>query len=338
MTPSRPFVVYGVGAIGGVIAAQLRLAGFDVTAVARGEHLNAIRSGGLTLVTQAGTDTVALPTAANAGEVDWSADPVVILAVKSHQTALALDDLSAHAATGTPVFIAQNGVTNEAATLRKFADVYGVTVMLPAAHLEPGVVIQQSHPVAGILDLGRYPTGHDELAEQVAATLRESRFHSQVRADIVAWKYRKLIANLGNGVIAAYRPGPDADELIARARTEAEHVLTAAGIPFVTAEQDALRRADLLQGRVNDNYLSSTWQSVARGHTQVETDWFNGEIVFQARLHGLRAPVNELIQRVTAEHARVGRPVRSLDAAATLKKLGGATSPPRIDNIPVASN
>lgn len=337
MTTPRPLVVYGVGAIGGVIAAQLRLAGFDVTAVARGEHLDAIRSRGLTLVTQAGTDTVALPTAAGAGEVDWSADPVVILAVKSHQTASALDDLSAHARPETPVFIAQNGVSNEAAALRRFANVYGVTVMLPAAHLEPGVVIQQSHPVAGILDLGRYPTGHDTLAEQTAATLREARFDSLVRDDIVAWKHRKLIANLGNGVIAVYRPGPDANELVARAHAEAEHVLTAAGIPFVTAEQDALRRGDLLQGRVNGDYLSSTWQSVARGHTQVETDWFNGEIVFQARLHGLRAPVNELIQRVTADHARVGRPVRSLDAAAALKKLGAATIPPRLHDIPVAS-
>ena len=333
MTTPRPLVVYGVGAIGGVIAARLRLAGFDVTAVARGEHLSAIRARGLTLVTQAGTDAVALPAAASARDVDWSAGPVVILAVKSHQTASALDDLSAYAPPGTAVFVAQNGVANEPAALRSFANVYGVTVMLPAAHLDPGVVIQQSHPVAGILDLGRYPTGHDEPAEQVAATLRASGFHSSVRGDVMAWKYRKLIANLGNGVIAAYRPGPDADELVARARTEAEHVLTAAGIPFVTAEQDALRRGDLLQGSVNDDYLSSTWQSGARGHTQVETDWFNGEIVLQARLHGLRAPVNEMIQRVTAEHARVGRPVRSLDATAALKKLGAATTPRQTDEI-----
>ncbi|OMC03599.1 2-dehydropantoate 2-reductase [Mycobacterium sp. NS-7484] len=321
-TLTRPFVVYGVGAIGGVIAGQLRLAGYDVTAVARGAHLNAIRTCGLTLVTQAGTDVVDLPAAADAGEVDWSTRPVVILAVKSHQTAAALDDLSAHAPADTPVFVAQNGIANEAAALRRFANVYGVTVMLPAAHLDPGVVIQQSHPVAGILDLGRYPTGRDALAEQICSALRVARFESQVRDDVMAWKYRKLIANLGNGVIAAYRPGPQADTLIARAREEAERVLAAAGISFVTAEQDAQRRGDLLQGRVHDDYFSSTWQSVARGHTQVETDWFNGEIVLQARLHGQSAPVNELIQRVTAEHARVGRPVRSLDAAAALKKLG----------------
>ncbi|MDF3336377.1 2-dehydropantoate 2-reductase N-terminal domain-containing protein [Mycolicibacterium septicum] len=332
-TLTRPVVVYGVGAIGGVIAARLRLAGFEVTAVARGAHLEAIRAGGLTLVTQAGADTVNLSVAAHAGQVDWSGHPVVILAVKSHQTATALDDLSAHAPAATRVFVAQNGVANEAAALRRFAHVYGITVMLPAAHLEPGVVVQQSYPVAGILDLGAYPSGHDQQADLVAATLRAAGFHSQVRDDVMAWKHRKLIANLGNGVAAVYCPGPQADELVARARTEAEQVLTAARIPFVTAEQDAQRRGDLLQGRVHDDYFSSTWQSVARGHSQVETDWFNGEIVLQARLHGQQAPVNELIQRVTAEHARVGRPVRSLDAAAALAKLGADSGTPAAASV-----
>jgi 2-dehydropantoate 2-reductase len=325
-TSGRPVVVYGTGAIGGVIAARLRLAGVDVTAVARGEHLAAIRAGGLQLVTQDGTDTVTLRTAADASEVDWQTGPAVVLAVKSHQTAVALDDLAAHAPADTPLFVAQNGVANEAAVLRRFANVYGIAVMLPAAHLEPGVVIQQSHPVAGILDLGRFPAGRDDVAEEVSAALRASQFESEVRDDVMAWKHRKLIANLGNGVTAAFRPGPAADELVARARREAERILTAAGIPFVSAAEDQQRRGDSIRGRVREDYYGSTWQSVARGHSDVETDWFNGEIVLQARLHALTAPVNELIQRITAEHARLGRPPRSLDAAAFLARLPEAVN------------
>jgi choline dehydrogenase-like flavoprotein len=116
-----PVVVYGAGAIGGLLAARLRLAGTDVTAVARGEHLRAIRTAGLTVVSEAGESTVDLPVAADAGEVDWSAGPVVVLAVKSHQTQAALEDLAAHAPGRTPVFVAQNGVANEAAVLRRFA-------------------------------------------------------------------------------------------------------------------------------------------------------------------------------------------------------------------------
>ena len=325
-----PVVVYGAGAIGGVLAARLRLADYTVTAVARGDHLRAIRDNGLTLATEAGETTVDLPAAANAGEVDWSSDPVVVLAVKSHQTQAALDDLAAHAPAATPVFVAQNGVANEAAVLRRFSRVYAVAVLVSAAHLNPGIVVQQSYPVAGILDLGRFPAaaadGDDALARQVSAAFIAAQFLSEVRTDIMAWKYRKLIANLGNGVTAAYRPGPAADELVARARAEAEDVLTRSGIPFVTAERDGQRRRDVLHSRVRDDLFGSTWQSVVRGHVDVETDWFNGEIVLQARLLGEAAPVNELIQQATAEHARHRRAPRSLDAGHSLAQLPGYES------------
>ncbi len=65
----------------------------------------------------------------------------------------------------------------------------------------------------------------------------------------MAWKHRKLIANLANGALATYQPGPDTDELIRHVREEGEQVLAAARIPMVTAEQDLQRRGDLLQGR-----------------------------------------------------------------------------------------
>ncbi len=325
-TSHRPIVVYGAGAIGGLIAARLHLAGQDVTAVARGAHLHQIRAAGLQVVTGTGTETVPLSGAAGAAEIDWTTDPVVILAVKSHQTAAALDDLAAHAGVDTPIFVAQNGVANESAVLRRFVNVYGVAVVVSAAHVEPGVVVQQSAPVAGILDLGRYPSGGDETAEQLSDALRGAQFLSEVRKDIMAWKYRKLVANLGNGVTAAFVPGASADELVARARAEAEHVLDSVGIAYISAERDSQRRRDFLRGRLRDDYYGSTWQSVVRGHTDVETDWFNGEIVLLARLHGLSAPANEVIQRVTAEHARHGRPPRSLDAAEVLAGLAGRGS------------
>lgn len=315
------FVVYGVGAIGGVLAARLQLAGFPVTAVARGAHLQAIQNRGLSLVSDQGTETVPLKAVSSAVEIDWSTAPVVILAVKSHQTDEALDDLAADAPAETAIFTAQNGVANESAVLRRFANVYGVAVLQSAAHLEPGVVIQQSYPTAGILDIGRVPSGTDDVAESVSAALRGATFDSIVRPDIMAWKFRKLISNLGNGVTAAFEPGPDADELTERARAEAEAVLSKAGIDFVTREQDAERRGSFEFVKARPDYYGSTWQSVARGHSDVETDWFNGEIVLQARLLGTEAPVNELIARVTAEHARERRTPRSLDAASVLAGL-----------------
>ena len=108
----------------------------------------------------------------------------------------------------------QNGVDNERVALRSFDDVYGVCVMLPAAHLEPGIVTAHASPVAGILDIGRYPNGIDDRAAEIAAALTGATFISEPRADIMRWKYRKLVMNLGQRRTGALwsrrggRPGP----------------------------------------------------------------------------------------------------------------------------------
>ena len=153
------FVVYGAGAVGGVLGGLLAGAGYPVVLIARGAHLDAIRRDGLRVLTPDGEWTHRLPTAAGPHEVDWRPDDVVLLAVKSMDTEAALRALAAHADPGTAVVCVQNGVANERAALRLFENVYGVCVMFPTTHLTPGVVVANSAPVPGILDIGRYPTG-----------------------------------------------------------------------------------------------------------------------------------------------------------------------------------
>lgn len=104
------YVVYGAGAVGGVIGANLHRGGVDVTLVARGDHLAAIRERGLRLDTTLGAERVEVRAAGSAAEVAWTPDTAVLLCVKSQQTAAALDDLAAHAPTTTPVVCVQNGV------------------------------------------------------------------------------------------------------------------------------------------------------------------------------------------------------------------------------------
>ncbi|HYG94013.1 MAG TPA: 2-dehydropantoate 2-reductase N-terminal domain-containing protein [Nocardioides sp.] len=316
------YVVYGAGAVGGVIGARLQLAGLPTTLVARGAHLAAIRERGLALQTQVGTEVVPVRAVGGAAAVPWDDETVVVLAVKSHQTAAALDDLGAHAPPGTALFTAQNGVANERAALRRFAGVYGVCVMQPSAHVEPGTVVQQCHPVPGILDLGRYPHGVDRVAEDVARDLRTAGFVARARTDVMAWKHRKLLLNLGNAVQACYHPGPASDRLQQLARDEGAAVLAAAGVAVVTPEEDAARRGDLLRGRARSDLLGSTWQSVNRGLSAIETDWLNGEVVLLGRLHGVHTPANELLQREATRLARSGAPARSLDAGAAVAALG----------------
>ena len=316
------YVVYGAGAVGGVIGANLHRAGIEVSLVARGEHLAALRSQGLRLDTPDGSERLRIPAVAGAADVVWTDDTVVLLTVKSQQTQDALEDLAAHAPARTPVVSAQNGVANEHAILRRFQDVYSICVMLPSAHLEPGVVAQKCSPTPGILDIGRIPRRTDDLDEAIAADLRRAGFESQPRPDIMAWKYRKLVLNLGNGVDAVCAAGEAADELVRRARDEGDLVLRHAGVVVVSPEEDAERRGDVLRsGDAAWQPGGSTWQSVQRGAGSVEIDYLSGEIVLMGRLHGIPTPVNELLQRVVAEVAREGGPPRSVDAAALLARL-----------------
>jgi 2-dehydropantoate 2-reductase len=288
------YVLYGAGAVGGVIGARLHLAGHDVTLVARGEHLTAIRADGLRLDTADGVREVRCAATDTAAEVDWSAGTVVVLTVKSHQTETALADLVRWAPATTPVVCAQNGVANEPAALRRFADTYAITVMLPSQHLEPGVVVQACDPVPGILDIGRYPHGTDGLAERVSRDLGSAGFESVPRPDIMAWKYRKLITNAVGDVSAVL--SDEADELKALVRAEAEAVLAAAGVPLVSHEADLARRGDLLQHRGDVDGPNSLGQSLARATPGTEVDFRAGEIVLLGRLHGVPTPVNERIQ------------------------------------------
>ena len=317
------YVVVGVGAVGGGVAALLHEAGLDVTAVARGEHLARLQAEGLRLGVGHDERLVRLRTVAGPAEVDWHDDTVVLLAVKSQQTAAVLADLAAHAPPGTPVVCLQNGVSNERAALRHFAHVHAVTVMMPASHLAPGRVVVHSLGAPGLLDVGTYPSGVDAVDEALSADLRSAGFESVPRVDAMAWKHRKLLMNLGNGVDAACQEGPAADRLVALVRKEGERVLRAAGIAVVSRQEDLARRGDLLRPLVRrDEAGSSTWQSLARRTGDVEVDHLNGEVVLLGRLHGVPTPANELVQVTLNRLARETGGVRGLDAADLLAVLG----------------
>jgi len=301
------FVVLGAGAVGGVVGGRLFQYGQDVVLIARGEHGQVTAKNGLTLASAQGVVTLPIPVAASPDAVDWSAGDVVLLAVKSQDTEEALRQLAASASSALPVICLQNGVANEPAALRRFANVYGVDVMCPAAHLEPGVVVAESSPVTGLLDMGRYPQGLDATAEAVAAALSQSTMESVPRPDIMRWKYTKLISNLINAVDALCGPDGRSSRLAQMARQEGRAVLEAAGIAFASEEEDRARRGDRLHPTDLVGYErggSSSWQSLARSEGTIEADYLNGEIVLLGRLYGVPTPVNELLCRLADQKAR----------------------------------
>jgi 2-dehydropantoate 2-reductase len=219
----------------------------------------------------------------------------------------ALEALAATAPSSTPIVCAQNGVENERSALRRFDRVYGMCVMCPATHLDPGIVQASSTPVTGIMDLGRWPSGSDATAVEIAAALSGSTFASEPREDIARWKWGKLLMNLGNAVEAVYRRDARAGELASAARREGVECLRAAGVAFVDIAEDAARRGELLTTKpIGDRPRSggSTWQSLTRSAGIVETDYLTGEIVLLGRLTGFPTPVNALLQQVANAAAR----------------------------------
>jgi 2-dehydropantoate 2-reductase len=298
------FVIVGAGAIGGVIGAQLHEGGAEVVLVARGDHFRAIRDHGLRVESPDGTRVVAVPAADDVAAAELSAGDVVVLAVKSQHTAEVLASLRAAAPPTISVVCAQNGVENERVALRSFANVYGLCVRLPASYLEPGHVRAHRAPVVGILDLGRYPSGVDQTAEELAATLRGSGFVSQALPDIMRWKYTKLLLNLGNAIEVIVGPDARGGTLFAQARAEGMACLRAAGIDFASDAEDAARRADLVPRPAGAPVGGSSWQSMARRTGNVEVDFLNGEIVLLGRLHDVPTPVNDALQRLANELAR----------------------------------
>ncbi|MGX7669914.1 ketopantoate reductase family protein [Plantactinospora sp. DSM 117369] len=344
------YVIIGAGAVGGTIGVRLGEAGRDVTLVARGAHLAAIRTHGLTLSTPDSEyvgrlPAIGDPASAGSGLADepLPADTVLVLTVKSQDTEAALRswaDLPVQgggtAAQRLPLLTAQNGVANERAAARLFDRVYPVCVWLPATHLEPGRVVASGHPYSGMLHLGAFPHGSDDLAHRISADLAAARLLAPVRDDVMRWKYGKLLRNLGNAVQALFGPSagaaPGVDdrraarvaELLTAVVAEGEAALTAAGIAYTSRAEEAAERGDRVEvvpvaGQPRQG--GSTWQSLARDAGSAETDFLNGEIVLLGRLHGVPTPANAAVQRAMRRAVREHLPAGEFPIAELTEPL-----------------
>ncbi|MCY4056511.1 MAG: ketopantoate reductase family protein [Gammaproteobacteria bacterium] len=292
------FVIYGAGGIGGTIGARLHLGGIEVGLIARGAHYEAIVRDGLRFVSPSLDVQLRIPCFPRPDDADIRPDDAVILCMKGQHTEDALRDLYAATGGDARVVCCQNGVENERLALRRFPHTYGMVVMLPAEHLEPGVVVNFAEGTAGGLDAGCYPSGVDDFIESVTAALCRAGFSSAPDGAIMGQKYAKLLGNLNNAVQAATGTGSRA--VAAKLREEALACYRAAGIHCATAEETRARRADIRGGEVpgHKRHGGSSLQSMLRGTGDIETDFMNGEIVLLGRLHGVPVPANTLVQEI----------------------------------------
>jgi 2-dehydropantoate 2-reductase len=286
-----------------------------------------LASEGLELRDPEGTVRLSVATASSPEAAGFGHGDVAVLATKTQHSEPLLIELAACAPPSTPVVCAQNGVENERLALRRFSNVQAMCVFMPATHLEPGVVEVPACPLTGLLDVGRYPAGVDEVSEQVAADLNESSFDSIADPRVMARKHLKLLSNLGNALEAACgtrSEDPAARELWRLAQDEGSLCFAAAGIEVADPALDAERRASLgalrpVGGHVRSG--GSSWQSLARGTGNIEADWLNGEIVLLGRLHQIATPVNELLCSTANRMAREGIAPGSIPARDLLDQL-----------------
>lgn len=311
-------VVYGVGAVGGVVAAALTRSGTDVIGIARGAQLDAIRANGLRVRAPEDEFVARFACAATPQGISFRPDDAILLTMKSQDTEAALEALRAAGVSDQPIFCFQNGVANERRALRLFDNVHGVTVMMPCSYLEPGRVSVRAAPRFGIFDIGRFPGGSDAADQALAQRLDAANFAGFVQQDVMASKYGKLLLNLGNMIEAAVGPGVDTRALRARVRAEGMAVLRHAGIRWIDVDGSDPRRDTLMittEVPGEDRPGGSTLQSLRRGADRLESDFLNGEIALIARLHGMSAPLNSALAALGARLVRDGTGAASMTVA-----------------------
>ena len=290
-----------------MIGAGLAMGGHDVALIARGAHLQALKERGLEFHTaEAEPELLSIPAVGDPAELKLTGEDVVILAMKTQDTDAALDALAESAPSELAVVCAQNGVENERLALRRFPNVYGMCVMLPGVHLEPGVIEGAGTPVYGVLDVGRYPSGSDDVAKDLAAALDGSGFRSQADDRVMRFKYAKLRINTGNALDAACGQAHRETDLAKRAAAEALQVFTAAGIEVASRDEEAARREGFRTAQIGGRQRagSSSWQSLAKASGSIEADYLNGEVVLLGRQHNIDTPVNEALRRLANRMAR----------------------------------
>jgi 2-dehydropantoate 2-reductase len=277
-------------------------------------------------------------------EARLTVSDVLVLTTKSQHAQTALDqwaDVPVHGPDGAvagragdllPVLIALNGLAGEEIALRYFDRVFAVCVWSPVVLLEPGEVIARGVPLHGIFHVGRYggsadPAADAELLDGIRRDFGTADYRVIPTADVLRWKYRKLLSNLNNVFQALLGDTGGAEDLQRAAETEAKEVLAAAGIA-VPDDEEAQATWSALAFRTVPGQPAqlggSSWQSLVRGSGNIETDYLNGEIAKIARRLGRPAPINSGLTALARRAARDGLRPGQLTAPELRARLGTA--------------
>jgi 2-dehydropantoate 2-reductase len=291
------FGILGSGAVGGYYGARLARAGHDVTFIARGAHLDAIRQRGLQIRSPLlGDFTVHAPAesdAAAVGQVD-----VVILAVKAYDNDRALPAIVSMLGNETSVLTLQNGVDSAAELARAVGEhrVIGGTTYIATALAAPGVIEQTGNHRRIILGevFGALP----RMTERVQI-LQDALAGADIQAEAVEdgripiWEKFIFLVSIAGFTGAARLPiGVIRDDEFCRAQVlegcrEVERLARAEGVPVAS---DTIDRIGAYIDGIPGSMRSSLLIDLSAGK-RIEVEALQGAVVRRAARHELAVPI-----------------------------------------------
>ena len=270
--------VFGAGAVGGHLAVKLALGGHDVSVVARGEHLAAIRRGGLTLRVREKSLVGVVRASDRADEL--GPQDVVISTLK----ATGLTSLAQQAAPlldpATTVVFAQNGIPwwypiglasarpappdlsrldpgGLLAAAVAPQRVIGSVIFSSNQVVEPGVIVNDS-PDSNFLIIGEPDDSQSPRVQQLRAALEQSGVSSPATTDIRKTLWGKLLMNLSGSTLCLLTEQPvgvladneSLRQIFGRLVREGSAIATAHGVPIdaTQSESDLLQRLGRIPG------------------------------------------------------------------------------------------
>ncbi len=290
--------VVGAGGTGGFFGGLLARAGEDVTFIARGAHLAAIRANGLTVQSQSWGD-FALPVAATDDPGSVGPVDLILFCVKAYDTGAAAASARPLVGPETALLSVQNGVDNEAEIGRIVgADhVIGGLAGVSAVIAAPGIVAEKGAPI--FIRLGEMEGGVSARVERIQQAFQRAGIVAEASPDIRAalWEKFLFICAL-SGVTSLTRlpigPIRDTPETWALYRAVMEEVAAVAPTQGVILSADVVERWATFSSRANPGIYGSMYQDLVAGR-RMELDSLNGAVVRFGAAHGIPTPMNNSI-------------------------------------------
>lgn len=299
----------GSGGLGGYYGGLLGAAGHDVTFIARGAHLQALRRQGGVRVRAVGGEFFGPGAAAEAPSSDHA--DLVLFTVKSYDTASAAEAAAAAVGPQTAVLCLQNGVDNE----ERLAELYGAERVLGGAVYifagieAPGVVSQTGGPRRVIF--GEWRGGESERVSRLMELFTKAGWVAAASADIVRDKWVKfafICAQAGMTAltrlsIGEIRATPAAWEMFRQIVEEAVSVGRARGVRL---PPDLVETHVAFGQRLDPQSRSSLADDLARGR-RLEIEALHGTIVRYGRDAGIPTPASAAVYAALLPHDRRAR-------------------------------